>query len=308
MSKISDDERIQRIVEKARALSEEAQTITYKEIFNKVDNLIIGNTSYKQAISIALADFLKKDCERNHLLIVGPSGSGKTFLLEEFIPTLKIPFCKINCASLVPAGYKGTSLEETLEHFFKGIQPNVRNIVILDEFDKISNHGNGGDDFKSQSLQSELLILLSGTKESKFNTTNTLWILAGAFAYSEEAARNYENFDDKTILKYGFKNELLGRITKIVCTQLPSVDEVVKRVFAHPLILNLNSVMKDNGYELVLTDEAYLELSFLCQNPLFGMRALPKAVAKLKEHIIFENTPGSVTIDGEKIKQLMKVS
>lgn len=201
MKKTPDEERIQRIVELAKQKSENEKSLSPKDLFDQLDALIIGNNNYKKSIAIALADFLKKTSEKNHLLVVGPSGSGKTYLLEKALPTLKIPFYIIDCASLVPSGYKGKSLQETIEFFLNGLPANTKNIIILDEFDKISTHANGGDDFKSQSLQSELLILLSGASEGKMNTKNTLWILAGAFAYAEESKDSYADFNTHSILK-----------------------------------------------------------------------------------------------------------
>ena len=134
MNKNDLDEKVKRIVELAEKINDETKSLSPKALYDQIDNLIIGNTNYKKSISIALADFLKKDFQRNHLLVVGPSRSGKTHLLEKALPQLNLPFYIIDCANLVPSGYKGKSLNETIEFFLSGVPRNSKNIIILDEF------------------------------------------------------------------------------------------------------------------------------------------------------------------------------
>lgn len=107
MVKFNDD-RIKRIV----GLSEEATATeksnwTPKSIFQKLDEIIIGNAKYKQTLSSSLAAYLDEAKQRDHVLVFGPSGSGKTYLLEKALPVFDLPYHIIDSSSLVPAGYSG---------------------------------------------------------------------------------------------------------------------------------------------------------------------------------------------------------
>jgi ATP-dependent Clp protease ATP-binding subunit ClpX len=137
---VFDEDRIKRIV----ALSAQKEIDGSKEwtpdaILERLDAAIIGNLRYKQTLAMCLADYIGKSGLRNHLLIAGPSGTGKTYLLEQCLPMFGIPFLVVDASSLVPAGYKGLTLQEAFGEFFRlNPQASRKAILVLDEFDKIS--------------------------------------------------------------------------------------------------------------------------------------------------------------------------
>lgn len=299
-----NEERIKRIV----ALAEEAQRNEAKNwdalaIFARLDQAIIGNDKYKRSLSVCLADFLVDRTVRNHLMVVGGSGSGKTYLLEQCLPDFGIPYHMIDASSLVPSGYKGNTLQESLESFFRSNMNASRGaVIVLDEFDKVSDKANGGDIHKSHSIQSELLTLVQGKQEGGIDTRRCLWVFAGAFAYSDEMKRSNPVMTKNDLLKYGFKNELLGRITKLTMTEVPSVEDVVRRVAKDRAIMSFQTDLKKSGKDVSIEDAAFLELAMAAQDPLYGMRIIPTIVANLKEKILFD-TQGEVVVTAKMIRE-----
>ncbi len=302
-----DDDRIRRIV----ALADQKKQLdkkhwTAKAVFERLDEAIIGNTRYKQSLAICISDFVGDNAIRNHLLVAGPSGSGKTYLLQECLPDFDLPHKVVDASGLVPAGYKGLTLQEALEEFFKSNALAARKaVIVLDEFDKISEKANGGDIHKSHSLQSELLTLIQGKQEGVIDTRNSLWILAGAFAYADEMRRNPPQIAKIDLLKYGFKNELLGRIAKMTMTDIPSTEDVVRRVAGDKVIKALLEDLRAMDFEVDFADEAFLDLAMAAQNPTFGMRIIPSAIAELKQHIVFNCERGPVLVTREMIKAVL---
>jgi ATP-dependent Clp protease ATP-binding subunit ClpX len=303
-----DDERIKRIVALAdQKQQQDKRHWTPKEVFERLDEAIIGNVRYKQALAICISDFVGDSNLRNHLLIVGPSGSGKTYLLQECLPDFDLPYKLVDASGLVPAGYKGLTLQEALEDFFKSNALAARKaIIVLDEFDKISEKANGGDIHKSHSLQSELLTLIQGKQEGAIDTRGSLWILAGAFAYADEMRNNPPQLSKTDLLKYGFKNELLGRITKMTMTDIPTIEDVVRRVAKDKVVRAFLSDLKGMEYDVDFADDAFLELAMAAQSPTFGMRIIPSAIAELKQHIVFNCNKGNIVVTKEMVGSVLK--
>lgn len=303
-----DDERIKRIVALAdQKKHHDKKQWTPKAVFERLDEAIIGNIRYKQALAICIADFVGDNAIRNHLLVAGPSGSGKTYLLQECLPDFELPFKVIDASGLVPAGYKGVTLQESLDEFFKSNALASRKaVIVLDEFDKISEKANGGDAHKSQSLQSELLTLIQGKQEGPIDTRGSLWVLAGAFAYADEMRGSPPQLTKADLLRYGFKNELLGRIAKMTMTDVPTTEEVVRRVAHDKVVRAFLDDLKAQEFDIDFADDAFLELAMAAQSPTFGMRVIPSAIAELKQHVVFNCSKGRIVVTKEMVKSVLR--
>ena len=304
---VFDEARIKRIAALAeQETAVEAKNWNAESIFQRLEEAIIGNQRYKKSLAICLADYVGASAIRNHLLVAGTSGTGKTYLLEQCLPDFNLPYFIIDAAGLVPSGIKGNTLAESLGMFFSSNMTACRKcVIVLDEFDKISEKANGGDTQKSHSIQSELLTLIQGKQEGAIDTRNALWILAGAFAYSDEMKSKEPKLSKNDLLKYGFKNELLGRITKLTMTEVPTVEQVVRRVAKDKLILSFSVDLKVMGYDVEFADDAFLKLAMAAQNPAFGMRIVPTVIAELKEQIVFGGQKGSILIEAAMIDKAL---
>jgi ATP-dependent Clp protease ATP-binding subunit ClpX len=306
---VFDDERIKRIVALAEAKNKvDKKFWTPQAVFERLDKAIIGNIKYKQALAICIADYVGDNAIRNHLLVAGPSGSGKTYLIQECLPDFDLPYKVIDASSLVPSGYKGMTFQESLEDFYKSnALASRKSVIVLDEFDKISEKANGGDIHKSHSLQSELLTLIQGKQEGAIDTRNSLWIMAGAFAYTDEMKQSPPKIGKEDLLKYGFKNELLGRMAKMAMTEIPTTEEVVKRVARDKVIEAFMEDLMGMEFEVDFADDAFLELAMAAQSPVFGMRIIPSAIAELKQRIVFNEKKGKIIVSKEMVQSVLHV-
>jgi ATP-dependent protease Clp ATPase subunit len=151
-----------------------------------------------------------------------------------------------------------------------------------------------------------LLTLIQGKQEGEVDTRNALWVLAGAFAYTDEMKQSVPALSKNDLLKYGFKNELLGRITKVTMTDIPTTEDVVRRVARDRTILAFLSDLSEMGYAADFTDRAVLDIAMAAQNPSFGMRVIPSLIADLKQDIVFNHPKGDVSITPEMVKSILE--
>lgn len=273
-------------------------------IFQQMDNKIVGNDTYKESLALCLSGYLGKTMQRQHLMVAGPSGTGKTHLLRKLLPVFGIPYTIIDASSLVGPGYQGTTLEEALEEFFKGnMLAAKKSIVVLDEFDKVSEKA--GSNW-GHAIQNELLSLIDGTQKGSIDTRNTLWIFLGAFAYTDEMKRANPKIQDTDLLKYGFKNELLGRIQSFVMTDIPTPEQLLKRVLQSDDLISFHSDLEREGKNVEFTPHGLAELVSMIQRPEFGMRILSKILYNLKREIIFKRSEKDIKIDDTVLKSLKR--
>lgn len=306
-----DPARLKKLAEKAaESKTEKTKSWNSLSIKAKFDDVVVGNEQYKQVLASVLAGYLSEGRTRHHMMVFGPSGTGKTYMLEEILPELGIPYVVVDSSSLVPAGYSGNTLTASLTEFYQHNQSaSERGIIVLDEFDKISEKANGGDTHKSHSIQGELLTNIQGKKEAGIDTRNSLWIVLGAFAYADEMKSNPPLITKDDLKKYGFKNELLGRLTVEATTELPTMEQMFMRISGSKDLKAFCEQMKSDGFEVGhenFEDEALLELVQVASNPMYGMRALPAVLAAVKQRIVFSGDykPGVVTITGQMIKKV----
>lgn len=268
---------------------------TAKAIFEQMDNKIVGNDNYKQALSLSLSGYLGKNQQRQHMFVVGPSGTGKTHLIRKLLPVFGIPHLIIDSSSLVAPGYQGTTLVELLEEFFKSnMQAAKKCIIVMDEFDKVSEKA--GNNW-AQVIQNELLSLVEGTQKGSIDTRNSLWIFLGAFAYADEMKRANPKMTDTDMLKYGFKNELLGRIQSFVMTDIPTQQDLLLRILNSDDFHAFHTELENEGKQVKITNEGIAEIVTKVQRPEFGMRMLSKILYSLKKEIIFNSTESVVIVD-----------
>ncbi len=259
-------------------------------------------------LASCLASYIGEAKQRNHLLVFGPSGTGKTYLLEQTLPDFGLPYVVIDSSSLVPSGYEGNTLTKSLTEFYgSNMRASERAIIVMDEFDKISEKANGGDTHKSHSIQGELLTNVQGKKEGAIDTRNSLWVFLGAFAYSDEMKQNPPKMVKNDLLKYGFKNELLGRITRDTITDIPTIEDVVKRVVKHPSLISFMNEMKNEGFDPIdFEDEAVLYLAEAAQDPRYGMRIIPSILGMIKDEVVFDKSiqKGSFIVTANLVKKI----
>lgn len=271
-------------------------------VFEQMDKKIIGNENYKQALALSLSGYFGKKQQRQHMFVVGPSGTGKTHLIRKLLPVFGVPYIVIDSTSLVGPGYEGTTLGELLEEFFKSnMQASKKAIIVMDEFDKVSEKA--GNNWANV-IQNELLSLVEGNQKGSIDTRNSLWIFLGAFAYTDEMKRANPKIKDTDLLKYGFKNELLGRIQSFVMTDIPTMQELLLRILNSEELTHFHAELETEGKTVKFSNEGIAELVSMVQRPEFGMRVLAKILYALKKNLIFKNTDKEIIITPDMLKVL----
>ncbi len=92
-----------------------------RDIVNHLDQYVIGQTSTKRTLAVAVHNHYKRltsdwqgsevEIEKSNILLCGPTGSGKTLLARTLAKMLNVPFAIGDATTLTEAGYVGEDVE-----------------------------------------------------------------------------------------------------------------------------------------------------------------------------------------------------
>lgn len=199
------------------------------ELKDYLDKNAVGQNEAKRVLSIAVYNHFKRlriqddtgvQMKKNNILLSGSTGVGKTFITQLIAKKLGVPFVTADANSITQAGYVGGDVEDILENLYntadKDIELAQRGIVLIDEIDKISakqgRDGVNSRDPSGEGAQQALLKLIEGgvfkveigqgprKTDLMFDTTNVLFIVAGAFSAIESIVHSREVGSDKSFL------------------------------------------------------------------------------------------------------------
>ena len=185
-----------------------------QEIFNCLDQYVIGQDRAKRILSVAVYNHYKRlkhladqssdvELSKSNILLIGPTGSGKTLFAQTLARMLDVPFAIADATTLTEAGYVGEDVENVVLKLLQAADGDIeraqRGIIYLDELDKIARKSENPSitrDVSGEGVQQALLKLIEGTQANlpqqggrknpgkamvTVDTTNILFICGGAF-------------------------------------------------------------------------------------------------------------------------------
>ena len=307
---------------------ERAKTAISTEVYNQFKRLkrIAENPKANEELRI----------EKSNMILIGPTGVGKTELVRSLSALLDLPYTIQDATSFTSAGYIGRDVDEILKDLYnaagKNIEKAQKGIVFLDEFDKLrkSSTRTGQKDVGGESVQQALLKIIEGgefdvkkdkmgASTFKFDTSNVLFILGGAFVGIDEivskrlktnknapagigfggepqskAPVDYnsiaEDICQEDLKEFGIIPEVLGRCP-VITTFNELSEETLVRILTEPkhaIVKQYQELFSMDNVDLEFTEEALKAIAKKAKERKIGARALRSELQEILKDAMFE--------------------
>ena len=188
----------------------------------------------QRVINSTLSDDMINKLKEN-IIIYGPTGTGKTEILKRIASIYNVPIVIEDATSLSETGFVGRKITDMLENLYlaagKDIKKAEKGILVIDEFDKLSEKNSSQDHVSRMGVQRSLLKLLDGStfyfNDKEFDTSKLSVIALGAFTGIVNSD-DYSSVSSTDFVNYGIMRELMGRFSKLIAMNSLSKEDIKK--------------------------------------------------------------------------------